>query len=128
MSTPILNPEVEFNALPPETQRLFGLVGFALALAWMGQVGGQEYGDMDVERRFEDTAGILTGALLNTLTDCVPNIDDIHGRPIDLNPLGIRTCTTCGCTHTTPCEGGCSWVGPTLCSACAPPATEPADG
>jgi hypothetical protein len=28
------------------------------------------------------------------------------------------SCQTCGCTWTTPCPGGCSWVAPGLCSAC----------
>jgi PRTRC genetic system protein A len=28
-------------------------------------------------------------------------------------------CRVCGCTETTPCEGGCAWVEPDLCSACA---------
>lgn len=28
-------------------------------------------------------------------------------------------CIECGCTDTTPCPGGCAWVRPNLCSACA---------
>ena len=28
-------------------------------------------------------------------------------------------CTGCGCTDTTPCIGGCSWVRKNLCSQCA---------
>jgi len=27
-------------------------------------------------------------------------------------------CKVCGCTEETPCEGGCFWIGPELCSAC----------
>lgn len=30
----------------------------------------------------------------------------------------VRTCTGCGCTDARACEGGCYWVGPTLCSRC----------
>ena len=29
-----------------------------------------------------------------------------------------QTCRVCGCTHYTPCEGGCYWVEPDLCSSC----------
>ena len=29
-----------------------------------------------------------------------------------------RTCRICGCWELEACEGGCSWVGPDLCSAC----------
>ena len=28
-------------------------------------------------------------------------------------------CQVCGCTDSTPCIGGCSWVRKNLCSACA---------
>lgn len=27
-------------------------------------------------------------------------------------------CERCGCTHGDPCEGGCAWVRPGLCTAC----------
>jgi len=30
-----------------------------------------------------------------------------------------RKCRACGCTWFTPCLGGCYWVEPDLCSACA---------
>jgi hypothetical protein len=33
-------------------------------------------------------------------------------------------CAVCGCTDTTPCPGGCSWVRKNLCSACAEKAEE----
>jgi hypothetical protein len=29
-------------------------------------------------------------------------------------------CTSCGCTDSRACLGGCWWVAPGLCSACAP--------
>lgn len=32
----------------------------------------------------------------------------------------VRRCTECGCTDGLACRGGCSWVGPALCSACEP--------
>lgn len=30
-----------------------------------------------------------------------------------------QTCRECGCGWTSPCEGGCYWVEPDLCSSCA---------
>lgn len=30
-----------------------------------------------------------------------------------------QICRVCGCTENNACEGGCSWVEPDLCSACA---------
>lgn len=27
-------------------------------------------------------------------------------------------CRVCGCTENNACPGGCSWVGPDLCSSC----------
>jgi ParB/RepB/Spo0J family partition protein len=38
------------------------------------------------------------------------------------------TCRMCGCTDEEACEGGCSWVEPDLCSACAPKEQAPAKG
>jgi len=31
----------------------------------------------------------------------------------------VRACRSCGCTEAADCPGGCWWVGPDLCSACA---------
>ncbi len=33
----------------------------------------------------------------------------------------MATCRTCGCTDERACEGGCFWVEPDRCSACATP-------
>lgn len=30
-----------------------------------------------------------------------------------------QVCRVCGCTHHNACPGGCYWVEPDLCSACA---------
>jgi hypothetical protein len=40
----------------------------------------------------------------------------------DLNAIGIPQCRECRCTDGHACEGGCHWVRPGLCSACASPA------
>jgi len=33
---------------------------------------------------------------------------------------GVAVCHRCGCTDEAGCDEGCSWITPTLCSACAP--------
>lgn len=33
-------------------------------------------------------------------------------------PKAVRRCRVCGCTGPRACPGGCSWVGPNLCSQC----------
>lgn len=40
------------------------------------------------------------------------------------NPLDERACRKCGCTYYMACAGGCFWVAPDLCSACAPTKAE----
>lgn len=52
---------------------------------------------------------------------------DSHGicRPCSQGLLldeGLWVCRGCGCTELNACEGGCGWVAPNLCSACAPTA------
>lgn len=42
-----------------------------------------------------------------------------HGLFIPFETEPERACRVCGCTETTPCEGGCAWVEPDLCSACS---------
>ena len=37
---------------------------------------------------------------------------------VTLESAAIRSCRECGCTETSACRGGCSWVGANLCSAC----------
>lgn len=43
---------------------------------------------------------------------------EVAGRP-NLTAFGVAQCRVCGCTDQCACPGGCSWVEPDLCSACA---------
>jgi hypothetical protein len=43
---------------------------------------------------------------------------DQDGRDLYSEP-GLQ-CAVCGCTNQRACPGGCGWVLPGLCSACAP--------
>lgn len=38
---------------------------------------------------------------------------------INLSAIGIAACEKCGCTDDNACQGGCFWIQPGLCSACA---------
>jgi hypothetical protein len=38
---------------------------------------------------------------------------------LDQPPAGPERCSECGCTEEAACPGGCYWVEPGLCSACA---------
>lgn len=69
------------------------------------------------ERRGEVTraVGNFTGILGANAAWCVRHPSGHR----ELLPLtGI--CRECGCTDMHACEGGCWWIEPDLCSACAP--------
>lgn len=63
---------------------------------------------------------------------CSGNEEECACRTLDVAGAGVdvltcldcgskceRTCAECGCTTSQACEGGCSWVDESLCSACA---------
>jgi len=48
---------------------------------------------------------------------------DSRGRLKRLRVAGgilapARRCLACGCTYESPCDGGCWWAGPALCTSC----------
>jgi NTP pyrophosphatase (non-canonical NTP hydrolase) len=49
-------------------------------------------------------------AFLEFLERIKPELADEHGNE--------RKCRVCGCTYFRPCEEGCHWVGPDICSYC----------
>jgi len=57
------------------------------------------------------------GVVLNAeqLTMTLDHIRILEERLVELDG---DFCHGCGCTEHTPCEGGCSWVAESLCSAC----------
>lgn len=54
------------------------------------------------------------------LAEHAPATFDENDTPLlpDLNALGVRSCTECGCTDAIGCQTACSWVGLRLCSNC----------
>lgn len=71
----------------------------------------------------DDAGEVKLSVVLGNLDD--PNAETeamrlcAHGLfiPFEDNEAGV--CSVCGCTNDNPCEGGCAWVEPDLCSACA---------
>ena len=58
------------------------------------------------------------------LSIVVGRLDETPQVTMRLCALGLfilfgGVCRECGCTNETPCEGGCHWAEPDLCSTCA---------
>lgn len=51
-----------------------------------------------------------------TIFEAPTLMDALRMAAADLENFPV--CRVCGCTDDTPCEGGCYWVEPDLCSAC----------
>lgn len=41
---------------------------------------------------------------------------DLHHDAYHCKGCGAAVCVICGCTDDVACEGGCSWLGPGICS------------
>ena len=49
-------------------------------------------------------------------------LEHVHSIPFDefiSQRAALPHCLVCGCSDDDACPGGCYWVGPALCSACA---------
>jgi PRTRC genetic system protein A len=77
----------------------------------------------------DDAGEVKLSVVLGNLDDATADTRVMrlcaHGVIIPLEDETETTCRVCGCTESTPCEGGCEWVEPDLCSACAFTALEP---
>lgn len=122
-------------SLKPEIQALVGATAIAAELSLQGSLATAENIPMHLpisERsywlgesdRFEKAADLCSGVLQDLIAENMVEAyaDDGMPRHVDLNPLGIRQCTACGCTDDDACQGGCGWASATLCSTCAPKA------
>lgn len=65
-------------------------------------------------------------AFKGSIGKVIQELDYRHCRPLNRPTKGGRSCRVCGCTDAD-CSGciertgqPCHWVGPNLCSACAP--------
>ena len=61
-------------------------------------------------RRFIDPVSMSGRQGMFDITDWYRDMPDVAAGP---------RCRVCGCTNDRACPGGCSWIEPDLCSACA---------
>jgi hypothetical protein len=116
------NPVELWNALTPADQAHLGALAIATELAIQGS-------QFNIDATREETTAIditvdeANAELTDFITEKLPQAFAPNGAPLrpDLNAIGIRQCTVCGCTEHHACEPPCHWTTPTLCSACTPP-------
>jgi len=114
MSGERFDPTAAWAAIAPEHQAEIGAAALALMLCIRGgedePIYSTPYSDAEPNawHEFEETIDRGTDCLFDRVT-------------IPLPPIGLLpgTCRACGCTDNRACPGGCSWVEPDLCSACA---------
>lgn len=111
----LLDPFAIVDTPPAETQRRLAAIAVALSVS----IYFEEFGHDDAPPGFDIGVTEIFDILGREMDVSVAAEFRDGRRPIDLNRLGVRMCTSCGCTDDMGCEGGCHWVGPTLCSSCA---------
>lgn len=102
-----------FSELPPEVQVEIGGLALELVLAWIGQ---DAYENEEWTRPFHTGEPLLLDQLQSAAEDTLKEILEQDILPVP-SRLG-QVCEICGCSDEDACEQGCSWISPTLCSAC----------
>jgi hypothetical protein len=129
MTTPLCNPVTLWQSLSPVQQERLGILAITVELSIQIATSDAVATDYARANAAETTKDEAEGELTDFITAHFPQAYDEAGEPLrpDLNAIGIRQCTTCGCTENYACKtpsGPCSWAAPTLCTACLPPAKE----
>ena len=117
----LVDPTALWQSLSPEAKDRIGALAIANELALQGS--GADTMDLSVLEFHQHVANECF-ASISALVKAIPAAWDNHdGEPKrpDLNALGIRQCTSCGCTDDSGCLEGCSWADHTTCSACRAP-------
>jgi hypothetical protein len=116
--------------LTPEQQTEIG----AIALEFVVNMNGEDAyfsdyaAEMPAARPFIAAQPVLTGLLLEAVQGAlcyhhlVPALDD-DALPVPIPSLLGQVCRVCLCSEYDPCDEGCGWAQPDLCTACV---TEPA--
>ncbi len=112
----LVDPLALWKTLSPDVQEYLGALAIANELAAMGATS-DSLGMLAIDA-FERIANECYGEISDIIVECLPDAFDGMGEPLrpDLNKLGIRQCTSCGCTE----ANGCSWAAATLCTGCVP--------
>jgi hypothetical protein len=110
-------------ALTPDQQAEIGAIALEYAIASNGY---QEIIDLDflalAARPLGAAEQVLHDDLLVTVGDALSATVAAFADPSELMPIPSRlgqVCRTCGCSHYDPCDGGCGWAEPDLCTSCA---------
>lgn len=107
----LANPGKLWDELTPDQQRSIGVA------AIIHLIGGDDPHD-DEEWNWE--AAYMAGAEAMRDAYATTAFNGPTAPPrIDLNAIGVRMCTKCGCTDECGCIEGCGWSTPSLCSRCA---------
>lgn len=119
------DPRAAWAALSDDERRAIGeacLLQHIATEAWLliddAADGNFSDAELKAARRWEHAEQEAARILAET----IPIDADLYPGGPDLAALGIRACRECGCTQESGCAGGCSWIEPDLCSACAPAA------
>lgn len=104
-----------WEKLDEETRAAIGAVALELAVTWLSLERVEGRGA--IVRALDNAEVLLANALENRVSDVLPDLTGDGLTPLVASQLG-RVCGSCGCSDEFACDGGCSWVGPALCSSC----------
>lgn len=115
-----IDPVALWNLLPEDAKERLGAAAIVHVLVEEFCAGGYPAAVADnalVAAGYE-SFGVMVSVVNSHVVEnekCDPVSSD--WRP-DLNKIGVRSCTACGCTDEYGCPEGCFWVKDTLCSTC----------
>ena len=113
---------VAWANLPPDVQSVIGALALELLGAWIGldAATDDDPAATPASRAFEAADSLCSDRLLGAVTENVLSLDVDHPPlPVSLGPV----CRRCGCSEHDPCDVGCGWLEPDLCTACVSPAS-----
>jgi hypothetical protein len=96
--------------LTPELQARVGAIALELAVAGRTAEGIRDHA---IERACDAATIVLLDYLESALEEALG-----PARPLVPAMLG-DWCRVCGCSQFDPCEQGCDWASPGLCTVCA---------
>jgi hypothetical protein len=114
-----------WSKLSPEQQAEIGAITLELAVAQHGidrHIGQTTNND---GRPFDAAEPLLFHALQDSVTTALGSIDpdlfddDLEAPPlVPIPSLLGAVCRICRCSEHDPCDEGCGWAEPDLCTAC----------
>jgi hypothetical protein len=103
-----------------EQQARIGAAALELVVNWRGDDYGCDFHEV---RPFQEGELIILDELEEAVNAAIPGT--LQASPLPVPSLIGPVCRECGCSERDPCDDGCSWVEPDLCSACASDASWP---